>query len=87
MHVREPPAVRIGALHVVLERDPRAEEHLALFYPDNAAERDELYQLGIKDPSRKLGIEDMVRANPGQWLWIHNRWPTKRDEDLMRGRT
>jgi KDO2-lipid IV(A) lauroyltransferase len=20
-------------------------------------------------------IEDMVRADPGQWLWIHNRWP------------
>lgn len=32
-------------------------------------------------------IEDIVRADPGQWLWIHNRWPTKRDEDLMRGRT
>lgn len=20
-------------------------------------------------------IEEMVRADPGQWLWIHNRWP------------
>ena len=24
-------------------------------------------------------IEDIVRADPGQWLWIHNRWPTARD--------
>ena len=33
------------------------------FSPRSAAERDELYQLGIKDPSRKLGIEDMVRGH------------------------
>ena len=25
-------------------------------------------------------IEEMVRADPGQWLWIHNRWPTERDK-------
>jgi KDO2-lipid IV(A) lauroyltransferase len=31
-------------------------------------------------------IEKIVRADPGQWLWIHNRWPTKRDAELMRGR-
>ncbi|HJS45059.1 MAG TPA: lysophospholipid acyltransferase family protein [Rhizomicrobium sp.] len=30
-------------------------------------------------------IEEIVRADPGQWLWIHNRWPTKRDAELMRG--
>jgi KDO2-lipid IV(A) lauroyltransferase len=29
-------------------------------------------------------IEEMVRADPGQWLWIHNRWPTPRDMALMR---
>ena len=28
-------------------------------------------------------IEEMVRADPGQWLWIHNRWPTPRDIALM----
>jgi lauroyl/myristoyl acyltransferase len=27
----------------------------------------------------------MVRADPGQWLWIHNRWPTERDRQLMKG--
>ncbi len=28
-------------------------------------------------------IEEIVRADPGQWLWIHNRWPTARDAALM----
>jgi KDO2-lipid IV(A) lauroyltransferase len=28
-------------------------------------------------------IEEMVRADPAQWLWIHNRWPTARDAALM----
>jgi len=32
-------------------------------------------------------IEEIVRADPGQWLWIHNRWPTERDARLMQGRT
>lgn len=26
-----------------------------------------------------LRLEEMVRADPGQWLWIHRRWPTERD--------
>jgi KDO2-lipid IV(A) lauroyltransferase len=29
-------------------------------------------------------IEEMVRDNPGQWLWIHNRWPTARDAERMK---
>jgi KDO2-lipid IV(A) lauroyltransferase len=24
-------------------------------------------------------VEEMVRANPSQWLWIHRRWPTAKD--------
>jgi KDO2-lipid IV(A) lauroyltransferase len=24
-------------------------------------------------------LEEMVRADPSQWLWIHRRWPTPRD--------
>jgi KDO2-lipid IV(A) lauroyltransferase len=28
-------------------------------------------------------IEDIIRSEPGQWLWIHNRWPTARDAVLM----
>lgn len=26
-----------------------------------------------------LRLEEMVRADPSQWLWIHRRWPTARD--------
>ena len=32
------------------------------------------------------GIEEIIRDDPGQWLWIHNRWPTARDAELMRGK-
>jgi KDO2-lipid IV(A) lauroyltransferase len=32
------------------------------------------------------GIERIIRDDPGQWLWIHNRWPTARDAELMRGK-
>jgi KDO2-lipid IV(A) lauroyltransferase len=31
-------------------------------------------------------IEKCVRANPSQWLWIHRRWPTARDQDRLRDR-
>ena len=31
-------------------------------------------------------IEKIVRDDPGQWLWIHNRWPTARDAKLMKGK-
>lgn len=24
-------------------------------------------------------LEEMVRADPSQWLWIHRRWPTEKD--------
>jgi KDO2-lipid IV(A) lauroyltransferase len=30
-------------------------------------------------------IEEIVRADPGQWLWIHNRWLTPRDIALKQG--
>ena len=29
-------------------------------------------------------IEDLVRDDPGQWLWIHNRWPREKDFAQMR---
>jgi KDO2-lipid IV(A) lauroyltransferase len=31
-------------------------------------------------------IEEIVREDPGQWLWIHQRWSTARDIELMKGR-
>ena len=32
------------------------------------------------------GIEQIIRDDPGQWLWIHSRWPTARDAQLMRSK-
>jgi KDO2-lipid IV(A) lauroyltransferase len=32
-------------------------------------------------------IEQIIRDDPGQWLWIHNRWPTERDAELIRNNT
>jgi KDO2-lipid IV(A) lauroyltransferase len=31
-------------------------------------------------------IEELVRENPGQWLWIHNRWPRDKDRAQMAAR-
>jgi len=32
-------------------------------------------------------IERIIREDPGQWLWIHNRWPTKRDLELTKAKS
>jgi len=31
-------------------------------------------------------LEKCVRARPSQWLWIHRRWPTGREQDQVRGK-
>ena len=28
-------------------------------------------------------VENMVRANPSQWLWIHRRWPSEHDRKRL----
>ena len=32
-------------------------------------------------------IEEFVRDDPGQWLWIHNRWPRAKDLAQMTPKT
>ncbi|MEI9993122.1 MAG: lysophospholipid acyltransferase family protein [Rhizomicrobium sp.] len=31
-------------------------------------------------------VETMVRYRPSQWLWIHRRWPTAREQDQVGGK-
>ena len=31
-------------------------------------------------------LETIIREDPGQWLWIHNRWPTQRDIELTKAK-
>jgi Kdo2-lipid IVA lauroyltransferase/acyltransferase len=45
------------------------------FAPSGDEERD-VRDLTIAINAR---VEEMVRADPSQWLWIHRRWPTSRD--------
>ncbi|HEY0303247.1 MAG TPA: lysophospholipid acyltransferase family protein [Rhizomicrobium sp.] len=52
------------------------------FAPTGDSERDVyLLTCAISD-----AIEKMVRARPSQWLWIHRRWPTGREQDRLRYR-
>jgi KDO2-lipid IV(A) lauroyltransferase len=39
------------------------------------------YEQDVRDMTVAINarLEEMVRADPGQWLWIHRRWPTARD--------
>jgi KDO2-lipid IV(A) lauroyltransferase len=39
------------------------------------------YDQDVRDMTTAINarLEAMVRADPGQWLWIHRRWPTHRD--------
>lgn len=52
------------------------------FSPSGNSERD-VYALtcAIND-----AVEKYVRVRPSQWLWIHRRWPTSRDQDQLRDR-
>ena len=50
--------------------------HPLLEFTSTGNEKDDIYALTLLI-NRKL--EEIVRADPGQWLWIHRRWPTSRD--------
>jgi KDO2-lipid IV(A) lauroyltransferase len=52
------------------------------FTPSGDHERD------IADLTQRITskIEEIVRERPSQWLWIHRRWPTGREQDRIRHR-
>jgi Kdo2-lipid IVA lauroyltransferase/acyltransferase len=55
--------------------------------PDFASVGDAEEDIVLLTAAITAGIEQIIRDDPGQWLWIHNRWPTARDAELMRGKT
>jgi KDO2-lipid IV(A) lauroyltransferase len=80
-------ALKTGARIVIASnrRLPGARFHVTVlpaldFVPSGDDERDTM-ALTAAITAR---IEEMVRDDPGQWLWIHNRWPTARDIAMTR---
>lgn len=68
-------------------RLPGARFHITVLPPlDFTASGDDANDVPALTAAITARIEEMVRADPGQWLWIHNRWPTERDVRLMQGR-
>lgn len=61
---------RIGGAHF------RIRVHPPLHFSPSGDEERDTRELTAMINAR---IEEMVRADPGQWLWIHRRWPTRRD--------
>lgn len=55
---------RPDLLPVDLKRQGRAEEHLALFYPETAEERDELFRAMAKKSKTDLGVESPAALIP-----------------------
>jgi KDO2-lipid IV(A) lauroyltransferase len=82
-------ALKTGA-HIVIasnRRLPGARFHVTVFpmldfTPSGDEDRDTL----ALTAAITAKIEEVVREDPGQWLWIHNRWPTERDIALTKGR-
>jgi Kdo2-lipid IVA lauroyltransferase/acyltransferase len=61
---------RLGGAHFQVTVYPPLE------FTPTGDEKADIYTLTLAI-NRKL--EEIVRADPGQWLWIHRRWPTARD--------
>jgi KDO2-lipid IV(A) lauroyltransferase len=81
-------ALKTGAKIVFASnrRLPGARFHVTVLSPlDFAPSGDEARDIPALTAAITARIEEMVRDNPGQWLWIHNRWPTPRDAERMRG--
>src|SRR5688572_1497863 len=81
-------ALKLGAriLMATNRRTQGARFHVTVMDgPDFRPSGDEARDIHDLTASLTARIEEMVRADPGQWLWIHNRWPTARDIALTRG--
>ena len=74
-------ALRSGAAVVpaTARWDPQSRRHVVEYGPEievvrsGSAERD----IEINTQRFQSALEDRIRANPDQWLWIHRRWKTQ----------
>jgi KDO2-lipid IV(A) lauroyltransferase len=83
-------ALKTGARIIMAanRRLPGARFHVtAAPLPDFVASGDDARDIQALTAAITARIEDMVRDNPGQWLWIHQRWPTPRDARLMQAQS
>ena len=75
-------ALKTGARIILAanKRLPGSRFHVTVTPPlDFASSGDEARDIQDLTALITARIEDIVRADPGQWLWIHNRWPNARD--------
>jgi KDO2-lipid IV(A) lauroyltransferase len=80
-------ALKTGARIILVanKRLPGSRFHAIVVPPlEFAASGDEQQDTRDLTALIQARIEQIVRADPGQWLWIHNRWPTTRDAELLR---
>lgn len=80
-------ALKFNARIVVVanKRLPGPRFHATIQPPlDFTPTGDEALDVQVLTAKITASIEKIVRDDPGQWLWIHNRWPTARDSMLAR---
>jgi KDO2-lipid IV(A) lauroyltransferase len=80
-------ALKLGARIVVVSnrRLPGPRFHATVQPPlDFTPTGDETSDIQTLTAAINACIEKIIRDDPGQWLWIHNRWPNERDADLLR---
>lgn len=80
-------ALKFGAVVICAanKRLPGSRFHVTVQPPlDFTASGDDDRDIAALTAAITARIEQIVRADPGQWLWIHNRWLTARDMQLMR---
>jgi|KBSMisStaDraftv2_1062788.scaffolds.fasta_scaffold19261_5 KDO2-lipid IV(A) lauroyltransferase len=81
-------ALKTGARVVIASnrRLPGARFHVAVHGAvDFSPTGDDAKDIPALTAAITAKIEDIIREDPGQWLWIHKRWPTARDAELMKG--
>jgi len=74
-------ALKLGARIVIAvnRRTGGARFHVTVHPgPDFSPSGDEAADVTRLTAAITARIEELVRDDPGQWLWIHNRWPKRR---------